>query len=237
MTSSIAPAASASAQPAGMPGEIVRTVVNFLLFLHFFALGVAVFSNWSPSPLARGLRKTPGVLPYLQALDMDLSYIGLYNLHDGMPEDTDAFVELDLKFKDGSDEHLVYPDSKLWPRERRRHFARLAEVAGDLSAGQEANQDLQSIVPQAIAAHAIAEAQARGKKFRSGTIRIRRLLLQPMEAIESSLPAERDPYSDTYFRKLYEARIVFAGGKVQLLKVEEARDVAPAAASAGKAGK
>lgn len=219
-----------------MPTQAVRTSVSLLLFLHFFALGVAVFSNWSPSPLALKLRDVPGVLWYLQPLDMDLSYIGLYNLHDGMPEDTDAFVEVDLKFRDGTEEHVAFPETKTPGRFNRRHFARLADVAGDLAASQE-NQDLQSIVPQAIAAHVVAAAQAEGKKFRSGTIRVRRLYLQPIEAVESSLPAERDPYSDTYVRKIYEAGIVVVGGKVQLLKSEEARDVAPAAASPAKTGK
>lgn len=223
----------ASSHAPALPEPATRTAISFLLFLHFFALGVAVLSNWSPSPLALRLRRVPGVVPYLQFLDMDQSYIGLYNLHDGLPEDTDAFVEVDLKFKDGSEEHAVYPNKTLWPRQRRQHYARLAETAADLSE----NENLQSIVPQAIAAHVAAKAGAEGKKVRSGDIRVRRLLLQPIEAVESSLPNERDPYSDTYYRKLYEARVLLAGGQVRLLKVEEARDVAPAAGGAKSAGK
>ena len=212
---------------AALPGQMTRTVVSFLLFVHFFALAVAVASNWSPSPLALRLRRVPLLLQYLQFLDMDQSYIGLFNLHDGLPEDTDAVVEIDLKFRDGTEEHAIYPPAGLWPRQRRQHYARLAETAADLSE----NQDLQSIVPQAIAAHLAEKANAEGKKIRSGDIRVRRLLLQPIEAVESSLPNERDPRSETYFRKLYEAHVLLAGGRVQLLKVEEARYVAPAASS------
>lgn len=240
MTASFSDKTSSAVESPALPGQITRTVVSFLLFLHFFALAVAVLSNWSPSPLSLGLRKVPCLRAYLQFLDLDQSYIGLFNLHDGLPEDTDAFVEVDLKFKDGTDEHVVVPDSNIWPRQRRQHYARVAETAADLSE----NEDLQSVVPQAVAAYLVRKAEAEGKKVRSGDVRVRRLLLQPMEAVASSLPAERDPYSDTYYRKLYEARVLLAGGQVQLLKVEEARDVAPAAASgtqgansAGKRGK
>ena len=220
-----------SAESAGMPGQVERTAISFLLFLHFFAVGVAIFSNWSPSELATRLRRVTA--PYLQLLDMDLAYIGLYNLHDGLPEDTDATVEVTLKLKTGEERSFTLPDPGLRPHQRFRRLSRLAEVAADMAS----NQELQSVVPQAIAQHYVAQLQAKGEKIGPGTvgtIRVGRWLLQSMEAIESSRAEERDPHSTVYYRKLYEARILLAGGKVQLLKIEEARDVAPAAKSAGE---
>lgn len=224
------PSPPTSHDSAGMPDQVVRTAVSFLLFLHFFAIGVAIFSNWSPSQLATRLRKLPR--PYLQFLDLDQSYIGLYNLHDGLPEDTDATVEVELKLQNGEQRTFTLPEPGLRPHQRFRHYSRLAEVAADLAS----NQDLQSIVPQAIAQHYIAQLQAEGQKIGPGTVgtvRVGHWLLQSMEAIESSRADERDPHSVVYYRMLYEARVLLAGGKVQLLKVEEARDVAPAAKSAG----
>jgi len=224
--SSSSQSAADLAQP---PGQEVRTVISFLLFLHFFALGVAIVSNWSPSSLALRLRNVPGVRHYLQWLDQDQAYIGLYNLHDGLPEDTDAAVEVDLRLKNGSERKFTLPAAGLWPHQRFRHFSRLAEVAADLAP----NQDLQSVVPQAVAKHYVAQLQAEGEAVRDGTVRVKHWLLQPMEAIESTSADQRDPHSAIYDRKVYEARIKLLGGKVSLLKVEEARDVAPAARSAG----
>lgn len=232
MTSPL-PSPQTSANSAGMPGEVVRTVISFVLFLHFFALGVAIFSNWSPSTLASRLRNVPGMRPYLQFFDMDQAYIGLYNLHDGMSEDTDAMVEVELKLANGETQTFTLPEPGLKPRQRFRHYSRLAEVAADLAS----NQDLQSVVPQAIAKHCIARLEAEGQKLAGGavgTVRVGHWLLQSMEAMESSRAEERDPHSAVYYRKLYEARVLRVGGKVQLLKVEEARDVAPAATSAGE---
>ncbi|HUY88025.1 MAG TPA: hypothetical protein VMV10_04790 [Pirellulales bacterium] len=231
MTSSH-PSPQSVAESKGVPGEIVRTAISFLLFLHFFALAVAIFSNWSPSTLASRLRKVPGVRGYLQFFDMDQAYIGLYNLHDGMSEDTDSTVELDLKLASGEMRTFTLPEPGLRPHQRFRHFSRLAEVAADLAS----NQDLQSVVPQAIAKHYIARLEAAGQELGGGTvgeIRVGNWLLQSMEAMQSSRADERDPHSAVYYRKLYEARVLRVGGKVQLLKVEEARDVAPAASSAG----
>lgn len=213
-----------------MPGEVVRTVVSFVLFLHFFALGVAIFSNWNPSVLASRLRRLPG--PYLQLLDMDQAYIGLYNLHDGLPEDTDATVEVELKLKDGETRKFAMPDPALRPHLRFRRFSRLAEIAADLAP----NQDLQSVVPHLIAGHYVGSLQAEGQQIGPGavgSIRVGRWLQLSMEAVKSSRAEDRNPHNPALYSKLYEARILLAGGKVQLLKAEEARDTAPAAKNAG----
>lgn len=211
-----------------MPAEWKRTVVSFLIFLHLFALSVAVLSNWNPSALSLRLRRVPGVKPYLEYLAMDQSYVPLYGLTFGMEEDTDVKAEIELKFADGTQQEFSLPDGGLSPKQRWRHDARLAETAADMTG--ENFRNVESVLPQAIAAHFVAEHGANG-----GTIRLRRHFLQPMEALTSSVVTERDPFDSSRYSQRYEARILVSGGQVQLLKTEAAAEVAPAAN--GKEGK
>ncbi|HWB14070.1 MAG TPA: hypothetical protein VG826_32890 [Pirellulales bacterium] len=213
----------ASQMQPGVPADWVRTLVSFLIFLHLFALCVAVLSNWNPSDLALRLRRVPLIKPYIEYLGFDQSYVPLYGFTFGLEEDTDSTIEVVLKFKDGSESTWTLPDAGLWPRERRRHDARLVETAADVM--PEDYRDYQSIVPQAIAAHFVA----RHPNVKSGVIRCVRQLQQPMESLASSNPAERDPYDKRWSRQLYEARILVVGGSVKLMKSEAAAEVAPAA--------
>jgi hypothetical protein len=211
-----------------LPPDWLRGLISFAIFLHFFALGVAVLSNWYPSNLATRLRnKVPVIKPYLQFLAMDQSYVPLYGLTAAMPEDTDMAVEVELKLADGSEAAFSLPSNGLWPRQRWRRDARLAETFGDLTG--EAYRAVESILPQAVAAHYVATYSAKG-----GTIRCRRHFLQELEALSSSDPALRDPNDASRYSRLYEARILVVGDKVQLLKSESAADVAPAAVEKGK---
>jgi hypothetical protein len=213
--------AGLEAQP---PADWVRTLVSFLIFLHLFALAVAVLSNWNPSELALRLRRVPLIKPYIEYLAFDQSYVPLYEFTFGMEEDTDSTIEVTLKFKDGTENTWTLPDAELWPRQRRRHDARLVETAADMTG--EDYRDFQSIVPQAVAAHFVA-AQP---DVTGGTIRCVRQLQQPMEAIASSNPAESDPHDKRWYRQVYEARILVGRGGVKLMKSESAAEVAPAAA-------
>lgn len=65
-----APAANDS--PAAQPSQNVRTAINFLLFVHFFSLGVLLVFNHSSSELIQKLRRIPGY--YLQVLYMDVDF-------------------------------------------------------------------------------------------------------------------------------------------------------------------
>ena len=207
---------------APLPADWARTLVSFLIFVHLFALVVAVISNWNPSPLALRLRRVPLVKPYLEYLAMDQSYVPLYGFTFGMTEDTDNTVEVELKLADGSERSFTLPQAGISPRERWRRDARLAETAADLTGEQ--YRDLQSVVPQAIAAYFVKEHGAKG-----GTIRCRRHFQQPIESLSSSNPAERDPFDKSRYAQLYEARIIVSGEQVHLLKSEAAAEVAPAA--------
>jgi hypothetical protein len=214
--------AGQGAQP-GPPADWVRTLDSFLIFLHLFALTVAVLSNWNPSELALRLRRVPLVKPYIEYLGFDQSYVPLYGFTFGMEEDTDSTIEVTLKSKDGSENSWTLPNAALWPRQRRRHDVRLVETAADMTG--EDYRDFQSIVPQAIAAHFVASQPG----ATGGTIRCVRQLQQPMEAIDSSNTAERDPHDKRWYRQVYEARILVSRSGVKLMKSESAAEVAPAA--------
>ena len=214
-----------------LPAEWVRTAVSFVLFLHFFALAVAVLSNWDPSSLALGLRKVPFLEPYVEALALDRSYLPQYALTFGEPEDTDDEIQVDLQLADGSLEHETIPQASRWPHAYRQQL-RLAETVTDLVG--ENTKSFESFLPRAIAAHFVVAAERGtkaqpGQEVTGGTIRIRRHLVQTMTAPASSIAAERDPYDESRYQTIYEARILLVGGEVQLLKSDTAANVAPAA--------
>src|SRR5688572_16252209 len=89
-----APAASEIRDDAPLPPQGLRTALSLLLFLHLFALFVAVFSGSPSSELLTGLRRAPGVRHYLQLLDMDFSYRYHLMLVDDL--DMDFIIEADL---------------------------------------------------------------------------------------------------------------------------------------------
>lgn len=214
-----------------LPAEWVRTAVSFMLFLHFFAIAVAVLSNWDPSSLALGLRNVPLLEPYVEALALDRSYLPQYALTIGEPEDTDDEIQLELQLADGSLEHETIPQATLWPHAYRRQL-RLAETVTDLVG--ENTKSFESFLPRAVAAHFVAAAERGsngepGQEVTGGTIRIHRHLVQTMTAPASSIAAERDPYDESRYQTIYEARILLVGGEVQLLKSDTAANVAPAA--------
>lgn len=201
-----------------MPPDWLRATVSFLIFVHLFALLVAVASNWNPSTLATRLReKVPLLKPYLQLLAMDQSYLPLYALTFAMPEDTDMAVQVDLDLADGTQQSFALPADGLLPHERWLHDARLAATTGDVTG--ETFRNMESLLPQAIAAHFVAKYGAKG-----GTIRCTRHFLLEIENAGSI-----DPYDPSRYSKVYEARILVRGDKVQLLKMEAAAEVAPAA--------
>lgn len=226
------PTKSASPSEHELPAEWARTAVSFLLFLHFFALAVAIVSNWDPSPLALGLRNVPVLTPYVEALALDRSYLPQYALTFGEEEDTDDEIELELQLADGSLKQETIPQASLWPHTYRRQL-RLAVAVADLVG--ENTKSFESFLPRAIAAHFVSEAKQGtkdkpGQEVTGGTLRVRRHLVQTMTAPASSIAAERDPFDESHYRVVYEARILLVGGEVQLLKSDTAANVAPAAA-------
>lgn len=201
------------------PGEVARGVISLLLVIHLFMLGVGILSNRVPSQLESDLRTVPR--PYLQLLCMDLSYS--FHLMHLTPEDTDHFFGVNLKLKDGAEKAIDIPSRGLWPPIRFRRYERLAGTAAAL----DGNNALEALIPQAVATRLVHENDAVG-----GVISCQQHLLQDMRAPTSSNDRDRDPYSDIYYQTASESRILNVGGKIQLLKIEAAREAAPAAQQA-----
>jgi hypothetical protein len=197
-------------------GETARGVISLLLVIHLFMLAVGVLSNRVPSQIESDLRTVPR--PYLQMLCMDLSYS--FHLTHAQLEDTDHFFEVDLTLADGSQKRVLVPPPGMWPPVRFRRFERLAGTAALLNG----NSSVEAIIPQAVAARLVREYGATG-----GVIRCRRHLAQAMQAVSSRDAKERDPYSENHYATVFESRILVVGGEVQLLKIEAARESAPAA--------
>lgn len=231
MTSPASPRSGNGTTVPGAPGQAVRTLVTFLIFLHLCALGIGVASrNASPSPLAFQLRAVPGVRPYLQILAMDLSYqyqlsyyqparVGPPALLEAAPEDTDHLFEVELGRGEESPLHVRLPARGMQPPLRRKRYQRLAVNTAMLVE----DDTLAGLIPRAVAGRLVYETGAD-----SGRIACRRVYPRPMDAWESSNPQALDPYGPAYLRTVVEYELIVQSGQVEVLKREAAQDVAPA---------
>lgn len=204
-----------------LPSQGVRTALNFLLFLHLFALFVAVFSNAPSSQLLTGLRSAPGVRHYLQLLDLDFSYRFHLMVVDDL--DMDFFIEADLVTADGTRKRVVLPDPDARPGVRWRRQERLAwQVARQVLLARRGQSAGEAVLPQAIATTLLAENRAT-----SGTLRCRGHLLQARPQAASSDPEVRDPFGESYYRTVYEAEVLVSEGEVLVVPIRERGETAP----------
>jgi len=217
-------------RPDAMPSQGMRTAISFLLFLHLFALGVAVLSNPPASGLLQGLRRAPGVRQYLQLLHMDLSYRFHLMLVDDL--DMDYFVEADLQTPEGERRQVVLPSPDLQPGTRYRRQERLAwQIANQTLLARRGASPGDGLVPQAIATTLLAENGAI-----SGVIRCRGHLLQAPDQAASLDPAVRDPYAPRFYRTVYEANVLLLEGVVSVVPVRDRGETAPVADETEGAG-
>lgn len=230
MTSPL-PGNGPAAETTAIGANGTRTLLSFLLFLHLAALVIGVTSNQSPSALEAKLREVPAVRAYLQLLGMDLSYAfhltyfqpaqaGPPALEEDAPTDTDHFIELDLKFADGTQRQVRVPELGTSPALRFRRYERLAFNAASLVD----DQTLESNIPYRVALRVFQETNAT-----EATIRVRRHVAPAMEAFRSPVIKVRDPADERYFRTLLEFHATYVDGVVELIKKESAGDVAPGA--------
>lgn len=159
-----APDSTPPADPPGWPSQGVRTVVTFLLFLHLFAMGVAISSRATAkggpnASIEMALRKVPGLKQYAQTLRMDLSYT--YWLTRGpFPDpdvESDHWFEVDLTLPDGSQQKIVLGGAEIKLPQRYWRYQLLAREAARLSA----SDAMASVIPQALARRLMAETGAR----------------------------------------------------------------------------
>jgi len=211
------------ALPQSMPSSSVRTTVSFLLFLHLFALFVAVASNFRPvSALRRNLRRAPFIPGYLQLLHMDLGYN--YQLTYASEEDTDHFVEIQLNWQGKTDpggQKLLLPEPSIVCPMRRNRYQNLTQTMASLI-GQDS---VESELPAAIAQGLLRENGISEGRHR---FRLRRHFLLRVEDVKSLAESERDPYNPRRYGTAYEADVKLIHGKVFLVKAAKAGETAPA---------
>ncbi len=235
-----------SSQPAARTiSDAARTTISFLLFVHLFALGVAILSNTSPLPepgeaalpdLKRQLRQVPGIVPYLLALNMDYGYIGGdryqgadYHLTHYTPWDLPYRIELTLNLPDGGGETtVVIPNETLQPRLRRLRYQMLASRTARLEGYD--GPDVQ--IPYAVATHYVNLYKATG-----GRLRCLAEFERPMLDLNNVNPAVAQELPALPTNTVLDLYVLVANGKVSLLNAESARDAAaPSATSNGAAG-
>jgi hypothetical protein len=206
---------------------VTRSVISYLLFIHFFFLLVGIKSNTASSGLDQDLRnRVPGLKQYLQLGMMDLNYMFHFTYYDGESNflDTDYFVEADVPQADGTTTTVRLASFDLFPPVRSRRYERLAFRAGVFATSE--NENLASLLP-----HAMARRIMLVQNSRELTLRIRRRLLQnlmlaaddPRAATEKA----RSPDDPSYFQSVYEARAFMNDeGEVSIAQIKAASDTA-----------
>jgi hypothetical protein len=220
-----------SAQPGAALSDNARTVCSFLLFVHLFALAVAVLSNASlipepgePPDLKRQLRQVPVIVPYLQLLDMDYSYMGGdryhgadFHLTHDHEWDLEYRIELSLTLADGSVQEIVIPNETLQPRLRRLRYQMLATRMARLQGYDGPDAQL----PLAVATHYVRRLGATG-----GTLRCVAELQRTMTDLNQFNPASGTPLPALESRVALDFLVLVQGENVMLMNAESTRDAA-----------
>lgn len=220
-----------STSEPGSSTSTVQTVVSLLLFVYLFGVALAMLSYTSASPIEQRLLE---VMPYLKVLDIDPvhSYPSLARWHlthfqagDTQPVDVDFRVEITSQGEDGKEEVVTIPPPGIWPPQRLRRYQSLANVMGCVVG----NEELEGLLPKAIAGSILRQAGSR-----RGKIRILAHDLPSMEDLDSDRPERRDPNSSAYRRVVYEAQVLVGRDSVNLLKTSAAGEVAPVERGGGR---
>jgi hypothetical protein len=223
-----APSSETVAAP-GMPSEPVRTIVTLLLFIHLFAVGLAIMtsSESGASALLRDIKeRTPLLEPYLTQLWLDRGY-DYYLMND---QNWDFQLEATVKFADGHVEGpMVFPDPNLWSGERRQRYQQLAGFMGNYIARASAPEasaldgERKLLLPEAIGGGLLrqnpnAETASLKCIFHRGISR---------EELRSENPKDRDPYGPQYFMAVGDMTIVLDRGRPTVFENMPAVEVSP----------
>jgi hypothetical protein len=197
-------------------------LLSLFMIVHLFFVFVALSANLAPSPLQSRLLQRFSF--YTQLLNIDPNFARYYLTH-ATEEDVDHRVEIVSSTGGSPSEQVIrLPAEGFRGAENYKRQQRLARVLAFV-AEEEA---LAGYLARAIGEHAVQQRNVTPEQ-----VRVRRHLLQGREVIINGRPEERDPDSELYYRTPYAANcIVLDDGRVQVVRVEEAGQVArPADAS------
>lgn len=198
-----------------------RTWVSLLLFVHLFALAVAVTSYTRPSNLQRRLHEV--FQPYLRNLHLTAlpnSY-PYARFHLGHAGETDVDFRVEVTPRGTTDPATAFelPDAPLQPLVRLRRYQALANAAGTLGSG-ELGDAVPSILPKTIAAYALRQLGAQG-----GEISIQALGAPNFDQLNNLTTIERASREDV--NNVYEAQVIVGPSGVELLRKATTLEIAP----------
>jgi hypothetical protein len=209
---------------AQLPSSEVRGIVGLFIFIHLFAVAVALTSYVFPSALQLRLLEVLG--PYSGTLNFDLApntyptsrfYLTYADTFSEVG-DADFGVQIETSLPDGTVEKTTVPMPGLWPGERRRYQA-LANAAGAMAS----SEDVEPVLLRSIAGSVLKRSGAN-----RGLVRVVAHKPLPRAAFESSDSSARNPLDARYYATVYEAHVLISPtGKVDLVKKAAAGEVAP----------
>lgn len=228
--------AAADDQLIGL-SEPQRTLVSLCLMVHLFFVVTATTANLAASPLQQ--RLLDRFAAYTRTLYLDRSFARRdldpvpyrittapdYLTH-AQPEDVDTRIEILPQEApgDADKEWLVLPKSAFHGDDDYQRSQRLARLMSSIAEDDAAV----GLLAQGVATHF-----ARQRGLIPQQIRVRRHMLQPMEALADGSPEERDPDSSLYFRTDYKARVIVSERGVQIVRMDDASRMAPPARTQG----
>jgi hypothetical protein len=126
---------SASEATVALPSELFRTIVSLLLFVHLFAVGLAMLSSseaGSSYLLNRVKVNTPLLQPYLWQMWLDRGYDYRFFAFMPMQDETasydwDNHLEATLNFADGRQKTVELPEADIGPSDRRQRLQQMAK--------------------------------------------------------------------------------------------------------------
>jgi hypothetical protein len=215
-------------QTAPPPSDGRRSVISFLIFLHFVFLLVGIKAHTgTPSALDQDLaNKVPGLNPYLELLAMNTDYmfdLTDYDINnpnqfsdDGTqfrPVSTDFVVEVDVPQADGSIQTITWPVHPYVKASLGR--VRLNSLLSQLVVQSELDNENAEKLSFVVAKRIMAETQCgEASKRQPMTVRFRRRLLQILLPDPTLTPEEnkrilaeeyaRDPLDPDYLQTSFE---------------------------------
>lgn len=223
------------AQQPPLPSANARTIINLLLFIHLFCLGIVLFWQTNSSPVSVQLHSVPA--GYLKPLHMDLAFDdghpgsglqqqsegvdpryrersrrALLHFTHGSPLDDELILEFEYGPAD-SRTTITLPPPRTLPPVRRERFQRLAGEIARAAYDENARTVLAGVVSQALLQQLDVE---------DGEFRIVRLTPQTIGEAAASDEEFSNPASDRYRQTLIAFRVGKVGNTVSLSVIEQA---------------